>query len=345
MTPAPAPKIDPAKTHPVKEYKHASPLVGCRFDPSGQFVFAGTQDNSVIRWHLESGKKIALTGHKSWVRALAFAAKEKLLFSGDWAGRVLVWPVDAEQPSMVRNLEAHRGWVRALAVSPDGKTLASCGNDHLVKLWSNADIGKGGETPPLPVRIFAGHDCHVYNTAFHPDGKHLVSADLKGIIKVWDLAKGEAVRELDGKILYKYDPSFMADHGGVRSMAFSADGALLACAGITNVSNAFAGVGNPLIVLFDWMTGKQKQLLRPKVNFQGTAWGVVIHPAGFIAGVGGGNGGVLWFWKPDNAQDFFNLKLPNNARDLDLHPDGRRLAVAFADGAVRVYSMEANAAK
>ncbi len=128
-----------------------------------------------------------------------------------------------------------------------------------------------------------GHDCHVYNVAFHPDGKHLVSADLKGVVKVWDLAKGEAVRELDAKVLHKYDPSFLADIGGVRSMAFSADGSLLACAGITNVSNAFAGIGNPLVVLFDWATGKQKQLLRPKANFQGTAWGVRLHPAGFIA--------------------------------------------------------------
>jgi WD40 repeat protein len=335
--PAPSPKIDPAKTHLLKEYKHTSPLLGCRLDPTGQFVFAGAQDNSVVRWHLDSGKKTLLTGHKSWMRALAFAAKERLLFSGDYAGRVLAWLMDAEQPAAVHTIEAHRGWVRALAVSPDGKTLASCGNDHLVKLWSIAD-GR-------PVRELAGHLCHVYNIAFHPDGKHLVSADLKGVVKIWDLAKGESVREMDAKILYKYDPSFMADHGGVRSMAFSTDGSLLACAGITDVSNAFAGIGKPLVVLFDWATGKQKQLLRPKENFQGTAWGVVFHPAGFLASVGGGNGGVLWFWKPDKAQDFFQLKLPNNARDLDLHPDGRRLAVAFFDGAVRVYGMEASAAK
>jgi hypothetical protein len=35
----------------------------------------------------------------------------------------------------------------------------------------------------------------------------------------------------------------------------------------------------------------------------------------------------------------FALKIPQNARDLDLHPDGRRLVVAGADGAVRVYDM------
>jgi len=111
------------------------------------------------------------------------------------------------------------------------------------------------------------------------------------------------------------------------------------------VSNAFAGVGNPLIVLFDWASGKQKQLLRPKTPFQGTAWGVVFHPDGFLAGVGGGNGGMLWFWKPDASKDFFSLKLPNNARDLALHPASRSLAVPFFDGAVRTYSMEAPAAK
>jgi WD40 repeat protein len=332
-TPDSSDKIDPTKTHLLKEYKHDSPLVGCRFDPSGQFVFAGCQDNNVIRWHLDSGKKTLLAGHKSWVRPLAFAAKEKLLFSGDWAGRVLVWPADADEPKPTRTIEAHRGWVRALAVSPDGKTLASCGNDRLVKLWSIAD-GK-------LLRELAGHASHVYNTAFHPDGKHLVSADLMGVVKVWDLAKGEVVREFDAKILHKYDPTFRADHGGVRSMAFSRDGALLACAGITNVSNAFAGVGNPLVVLFDWASGKQKQLLQPKVKFQGTAWGVIAHPSGFFAAAGGGNGGALWFWKPDNAQDFFTLKLPNNARDLDLHPDDHRLAVAFFDGAVRTYGMDA----
>ena len=380
MTPAPTPKIDPAKTHLLKEYKHDSPLLGCRFDPSGQFVFAGAQDNTVVRWHLDSGKKTLLTGHKSWVRALAFASgpyaggaqvdpelervlnmslaelelsvramdclasegittvrdllmheSQKLMFSGDYAGRILAWQTDAAEPKPVLTLEGHRGWVRALAVSPNGTMLASCGNDHLVKLWSIP----GGEL----IRELAGHTCHVYNVAFHPDGKHLISADLKGVVKVWDVAKGEAERELDAKILYKYDPSFRADHGGVRSMTFSADGSLLACAGITNVSNAFAGVGNPLIVLFDYKSGKVKQQLRPKTPFQGTAWGVVIHPQGFLAGVGGGNGGMLWFWKTDTAQDFFSLKLPNNARDLDLHPYGRRLAVAFFDGAVRTYSM------
>ena len=57
-------------------------------------------------------------------------------------------------------------------------------------------------------------------------------------------------------------------------------------AGITNVSNAFAGVGNPLVVVLDWKTGKPRQL-KPKEEFQGTAWGVAFHPAGYVIAAGG----------------------------------------------------------
>jgi WD40 repeat protein len=326
MTPA----VDPAKAHLVQELKHAAPLLGCRIDPAGRFVFAGAQDNTVVRWELAGGKKTVLAGHKSWVRALAFAATEKLLFSASYDGKVLAWPLEADAPTPVRTLDAHQGWVRALAVSSDGRTLASCGNDGLVKLWSIPDC--------RPLRDLAGHGCHVYNLAFHPGGHFLVSADLKGVIKLWDLDKGSMERELDASALYRYDPTFMADIGGARGMAFRADGAVLACCGITEVSNAFAGIGKPLVLLFDWPAGKPKQL-RPKENFQGTAWGVAFHPAGYVVAVGGGNGGVVWFWKGEGPQDVFTLKLPVNGRDLDLHPDGRRLAVACADGAVRVYDL------
>lgn len=322
--------IDPTKAVLSAQLKHTSPLIGCRFDPSGTFVFAGAQDNAIVRWPVAGGKATVLTGHKSWVRALAFSARDRLLFSGDWAGRLIARPIEGESPPRW-NLEGHQGWLRALAVSPDDRTLASCGNDGLVKLWSIPD-GK-------PLRTLAGHDNHVYNVAFHPDGKALVSADHKGVVKHWDPARGAVVRSFDAKVLHKYDTTFGAEIGGIRSMAFSPDGKLLACAGITNVSNAFAGVGNPLVVLFDWESGKVKVQLRPKTTFQGTAWGVVFHPQGFLLGVGGGSGGALWAWKPTEATAYHTLTLPNNARDLALHPNGKRVAIPFYDSTLRLYDL------
>jgi WD40 repeat protein len=323
--------IDPARTRMVQELRHNSPLLGCRFDPSGRFVFAGAQDNTIQRWELAGGQRVSLEGHRSWVRALAFQAADRKLLSGDYAGRVLIWSLDAATPSPDRTIDAHRGWVRAIAVSPNGQQFATCGNDNLVKIWSWAT----GEL----VRELAGHNWHVYNVAYHPGGTHLVSADLHGNVKDWDLSDGREVRGLDATVLFRYDTNFRADHGGVRSMAFNHDGSLLACAGITNVSNAFAGIGNPAVVLFNWQNGQRQQVLRPQAAFQGTAWGVDFHPSGFLAGAGAGNGGALWFWRPDQANSFHTVALPNNARDLHLHPDGRRLAIPFFDSMVRIYEM------
>jgi len=324
--------IDPAQTRLAAEFKHSRPLFSCRFDPTGRFVFAGAQDNLVQRWDLATGQRTELAGHDSWVRGLAFLPGGGCLYSGDYAGRLACWPYAVESPQPMRTHEAHQGWLRSISVCPDGQLIATAGNDNMVRLWSTAD-GK-------LVRELAGHNCHVYNAAFDPTGRHLVSADLKGVVKHWDVATSTLVRTLDAAVLWKYDNSFRADIGGIRGMSFSADGRWLACAGITDVTNAFAGVGKPVIVVFDWLTGRAKPPLRPQQDFQGASWGVVYHPTGVVIGVGGGGGGgAMWFWRPDEPQSFFTFKLPAVARDLDLHPDGKRVAVAQFDGVLRVYDI------
>src|SRR4029079_12898998 len=131
---------------------------------------------------------------------------------------------------------------------------------------------------------FAGHARHVYNVAFHPDGQQLASCDLLGTVKHWEAATGKLLRDFDSSVLHKYDTTFRASIGGARSMTFNKDGTQLALAGITNVSNAFAGVGNPAVVVFDWPAARRLPLLQPAQAFQGTMWGVVHHPEGYWIG-------------------------------------------------------------
>ncbi len=325
--------INPARTRVVQQLRHDRPLLASQFDPSGRFVFAGAQDYGVHRWELANGRKVTLAGHRSWVRGLAFVARQNVTISGAYDGKLIWWPTDADNPAPVRTVEAHNGWVRAVATSVDGQLVASCGNDDLVKIWSTEDGSL--------IRELRGHNCHVYNVAFHPDGQFLVSGDHLGRVKQWELSSGQEVRTFDAGALHRYDNTFRADIGGIRGIDINADGSLLASAGITNVSNAFAGVGNPAVVLFDWQTGQRRQLLRPRQSFRGTAWGVRFHPNGFLASAGGGSGGAMWFWRPDQAQSFATVRLPNNARDLDLHADGFRFAIPFYDRILRIYDLRA----
>ncbi|HEX3147352.1 MAG TPA: WD40 repeat domain-containing protein [Gemmataceae bacterium] len=352
--------IDFKQTRVGLELKHTSPLIGCRFDPSGRYLFVSAQDDTLQRFDLLTGRKTAMLGHQSWVRGIAFSpttaeagplhlsppanglgalalvaarpASSFTLVTGDYHGKLIWWDGAADTPAPVRTVLAHDGWCRAVAMSSDGKTVASCGNDHLVKLWSAAD-GK-------PVRTLEGHDSPVYNVAFHPTGSRLVSCDLKGVIKDWDLSTGKVVRELDAKVLHKYDTGFRADIGGARGMAFSADGATLACTGITNVSNAFAGIGNPIVVQFDWKDGKPKQL-KPKEAYQGTGWGVALHPAGFTIAAGGAANGRIWFWVGD--ENVHKVDVPVNCHDMAVHPSGTALAIAGHNGTAIIYTMLAAA--
>jgi len=331
------PKIDVAKTHAVLEFKHSRPLVACRFDPQSRFVYFGAEDNLVHRLELATKKETPLAAHDSWVRALGTSPSGDVLYSGGYDGRLVWWPAAEAEPKPIRVVEAHQGWIRALAVSADGQRIATCGNDNLVKLWDAAD-GK-------PVSTLAGHSAHVYHVAFHPSGQTLASCDLKGGLKEWDVAAGTLKRDLAAAAaLYKYDTSFRADIGGARSIAYRTDGNQLAVGGITNVSNAFAGIGHAAIVLIDLNAdkpeGKVALQLEAKEKPNGVAWGVAHHPEGFwISLTGGGGGGWLYFFKGDTANEFFKLKLQSDGRGLSLSPTADRVAVAHSDGNLRLYAL------
>ena len=333
---ADAPKVEPAKTHAAGEFKYSAPLLSARFDPSGQFVFVSAYDNTIQRWNIASGQATPLVGHDSWVRTLAFHPSGSTLYSGAYDGRVMFWDTTSEAPTPVRTLEAHNGWVRAVTVSPDGNLLATAGNDNLVKLWSTADGSLLNE--------LIGHTKHAYSVAFHPSGQWLVSGDLKGAVILWDLATGEELRTFDAAPLWKYDEGFRADIGGVRTLTFSADGKLLACGGITDVSNAFAGIGNPLVVVFDFESGKKLYSLATSKKLKAPISGVRFHRDGFIvASCGGLDGGHILFWKLEQADEFFDFSTKDVARDIDLHPDGIRLVTPHDDKTLRVWKMTAPA--
>ncbi|MDB5340167.1 MAG: hypothetical protein JWN70_5786 [Planctomycetaceae bacterium] len=329
-TALPVAKVEPPRL--IQTLTHTRPFQSCRIDPTGDFVFGGCQDNSIQRWDLVLGTKVPMVGHKSWIADFDFQPGSNMLISAAYEGRVHWWNDALTVPTSIRNVAAHKGQVRALSFSRDGQYIATAGNDKMVRIWRAADGAL--------LKELEGHTRHVYNVAFHPNGKHLISGDLMGILKQWEVESWQLVRDYDAKLLTGYDPTFKADCGGIRGIDFSPDGRFLAVGGIGEVSNAFAGIGKPMVLIFDWVTGQRIHVLSPKGAFQGTVWGLQFHPSGsFLLGVGGGGSGGMWFWDVETGTALLDVALPQVAFDLSIHPDGLRIAVASYDNSIKIFDL------
>jgi RNA polymerase sigma factor (sigma-70 family) len=178
------------------------------FSPDGKTLAAGTSPQDVrgrlmqpggvvALWDVDKGKLTAsLKGHKGYVQSVAFSPDGKMLASSSnyatdvkpnsaWKGELKVWDVTTGKETA--SLQGHEGQVWAVAFSPDGKLLASGGDDGTVRLW---DAVKGQEVATLK-----GHKAGVHTLAFSPDGKFLASgggdplaAKPAGELKLWDVA-------------------------------------------------------------------------------------------------------------------------------------------------------------
>ena len=313
--------IDPKTAVPAGEFPVETPLLSCAFDATGRFLLAGGRDRGLIAVNLSTNKTEILTGHESWIGAIVRATDGPIL-SADYAGRVIAWDFAEVEPKLRWTIAAHPSTIFALSVSPDGKRFATADRDGAVRVWNTADGSPTGEIPRL--------EYPAYGVALHPDGKHIITADRqpqKPRLQVWDIATGAETLSIEVPGFSGYRRFEDIEWSGIRAMILSPDGSQIVACG----RKGYDGFG--CAILFDTQTGKELRELSSPLK-GGFYYGARYFPGdGSLLTVGGDLGkGELRFWDAGSGADHGAIETPGPGMAFDIHPDGKKVAVAFNVG-------------
>jgi WD40 repeat protein len=287
----------PAQPNTIKVTKTISRkdiLLSMARVPKTSRIYAGSSDSKVYELDFTQAKPEIgeFSGHSSYVTGVALAADS--LVSGSYDQKLIWW--DREKRTPMRTVEnAHAKWIRGVVASPDGSIVASVADDMVCRIWDAKTGEKRMELRGHEEKTPTHFPSMLFTCCFSPDGKVLATADKVGHIVIWDVSTGKSMATVEAPGLYTWDPvQRIHSIGGVRSLAFSADGKTLAAGGIAKIGNIDHLDAPARVEIFDWAKGERTH------EIQATSKGVInalaFHPKGdWLMGVGGPADFVLFF--------------------------------------------------
>jgi WD40 repeat protein len=301
---------------------HAGRVFGPAFSPDGKTAYTVGLDGALIAWDLSGQHRLG--------RPFRVGSGDTLQGIGVDFGRLSISPdgtkvaavEDTGKTSVVdlatlRQLHetkpAGGGAVLDVAWNPDGKTFATVGLGHHVRIWNGAD---GSLARSFELKTPAS------SVAFSRDGSLLAAGADDHFVHVWNVSSGHEVMRLKAA---QYLPH----------VAFSSDGKKL----VATVLDAPGPQGG---VAYVWRLADRKLLYKVDIDDgYGSGYAAAFSPDGKLLATGGGDG-VVKFWdantgKP-NGRSFIGN--PGWVRSVAFDLTGRLLLTAGTDGLTRLWDVK-----
>jgi len=208
---------------------------GFALSGDGQEITAGTDQNQVVTWSLDTKQIVATRGTSSGadtINSISEVPGTDLIAAASSDGTVRMWDSRADEPVLTIG-QPGDVYIRAIAVSVDGALLATVTEDHVVRIFRTGDGGLE--------RMFDGPPTVVSDATFSPDGRLLALSAADAGVHVWQWQESLKVAEIRQHANYINSVVFAPD--GLSILTSSDDrtaalGACLACKPFENVLDA-----------------------------------------------------------------------------------------------------------
>jgi WD40 repeat protein/transcriptional regulator with XRE-family HTH domain len=198
-------------------------IMDLQYSPNGAQLAVATRKGTITIYDSATGKKLlAFVASSQEVQRVAFSPDGHRIAAANQDG-ANVW--DARTGKQLLTYNGHGEGVRlsGIAFSPNGKWIASAGNDATIQIW-NSETGE-------KIFTLVGHTGAAFGVVFSRDGQYLASSSVDRTVKVWKLPKlGEQVDE---------PLTLYGNSGAVYQIAFSPDGTRIVSVGRDHVVHIY----------------------------------------------------------------------------------------------------------